>query len=230
MTLKSRIGFLLDCFCVITRISLFKPRIVYIGDSHVHFLSPGKNKLKRFFVTHDNKLIIWLGPKLLYSVSKNGFRLSKIDRVVLRIASNKQPIVIVLGEIDCRVHFVTKTLIFGAKEFDYIAVNYKKNVMALLDTYKLPKALIISPIPSSDLGVINKRFPRNGLLCERVLVTKMITGSLIRISSSRFIVIDVSPLISNQDGSLDKKYTNDGVHLNTFGMEKLMQNFDFENM
>ena len=57
---------------------------------------------------------------LLYTVSRDGFKLNKQVRIILRIANNKQPIVFMLGEIDCRVHFVNKTLILGIKEFDNI--------------------------------------------------------------------------------------------------------------
>lgn len=181
-------------------------------------------------MTHDNKLIIYLGPKLLYSVSVNGFQLNKTSKVVLRIAGNKQHIVVVLGEIDCRVHFVEKTLVFGSKEFDKIALGYINSVITLLNTYRLSRAFIIAPLPASNLGLDNPRFPRRGLLRERVLVSKMITESLVRISSFQITVMDYSPVISNKNGSLNVKYTNDGVHLNFLGLKKLTDNTNFNNL
>ena len=228
--MKLQISLLLNFIFVVLRIFLFKPRIIYIGDSHAFFLSGSKKKLKRFSVTHDNKLIIYLGPKLLYSVSVNGFQLNKTSKVVLRIAGNKQHIVVVLGEIDCRVHFVEKTLVFGSKEFDKIALGYINSVITLLNTYRLSRAFIIAPLPASNLGLDNPRFPRRGLLRERVLVSKMITESLVRISSFQITVMDYSPVISNKNGSLNVKYTNDGVHLNFLGLKKLTDNTNFNNL
>jgi hypothetical protein len=228
--IKLFISLLLNFIFVVLRISLFKPRIIYIGDSHAHFISGNKKNLKRFSVTHDNKLIIYLGPKLLYWISVNGFRLNKTSKVVLRIAGNKQCIVIVLGEIDCRVHFVEKTLFLGTKEFDKIALGYKNSVIMLLNTYRLSRAFIIAPIPASDLGLDNPRFPRGGLLHERVLVTKMLTESLVSISSFQFTVMDCFSVVSNNNGSLNIKYTDDGVHLNFFGLKKLTDNTNFKNI
>ena len=156
--------------------------------------------------------------------------LKKRIRIVLRIAGNNQPIVVILGEIDCRVHFVEKTLVLGIEEFDNIAHNYKNFVISLINTYCLSKAIIIAPFPPSNLGVNNPKFPRNGSISERVLVTKMITESLLRISSTQFDVINCSPNISIKDGSLDENYTDDGVHLNFLGSKKIIDKIDFKNM
>lgn len=138
-------------------------------------------------------------------------------KIILKFASNEQTIVLILGEIDCRVHFVKKTLILGDKEFDNIALRYKNIVTQLITDYSLGKAIIIAPFPPSDFGLDNPRFPRNGLLFERVLVTKKIKNSLVKNASESFIVIDNSMNLSCQNGSLDRKYTDDGVHLNFLG-------------
>lgn len=220
---------LLNFIFILLRIFLVKPKIIYIGDSHARFLFENK-KTKRFSVKDGNRLVVWLGPKLLYSVSRKGFELEKRVRIILRIASNEQPIVILLGEIDCRVHFVKKTLNLGVEEFDNIAKSYKKFVISLIDTYGFAKALIISPFPPSNLGSNNPKFPRNGSISERVLVTRLITESLMRISSHHFSVIDCSPMISNKNGSLNEKYTNDGVHLNFLGSKKIIYKIDSENV
>ncbi len=227
--LKSLIISLFDFTLIVLRILLIKPKLIFIGDSHAHFFFENK-KIKRFSLKNRNKLIIWLGPKLLYSVSRNGFELKKRVRIILRIASNNQPVVILLGEIDCRVHFVEKTLVLGIQEFDNIAYNYKNFVISLIDTYGFAKAIIIAPFPPSNLGLDNLKFPRNGSISDRVLVTKLITESLLRISSTQFNVINCSPLISIKDGSLDEKYTDDGVHLNFLGSKKIIDKIDFKNI
>lgn len=225
--LKNLINSLFNFIFTLLRIVFIKPKVIYIGDSHAHFLFETK-KIKRFSIKDGNRLVIWLGPKLLYTVSKNGFELKKRVRIILRMASNEQPIVIVLGEIDCRVHFVKKTLLLGREEFYNIANNYKKSVISLINTYGLAKAIVIAPFPPSDLGSNNPKFPRNGSISERVIVTKLITESLIRITSSQFSVINCSPMISIENGSLNEKYTDDGVHVNFLGSKKIIDKIDLK--
>jgi lysophospholipase L1-like esterase len=58
----------------------------------------------------------------------------------------------------------------------------------------------------------------------------MITESLVRISSSKFIVISYSPMLSIQNGSINEKYTDDGVHLNSLGSEIIIDKINFENV
>lgn len=227
--LKVRIQSSLDFIFIAVRIFLLKPDIIWIGDSHAHFLSGSEKRMKPFSLKDGNQLVIWLGPILLYQVSKNGFRVNKRVKIMLSLAANKQRIIFVLGEIDCRVHFVNKTLALGSDEFNVIAHGYKKSVTQLIKTYDLAKAIIIAPLAPSDYGLDNQKFPRNGLLSQRVLVTKMITESLARISSSEFTVINISPLLSIQNGSLNKKYTDDGVHLNATGL-KIISKIDFKNV
>jgi hypothetical protein len=197
------------------RLVFLKPKLVFTGDSHAYFQSKNHKVMKKFSVNKSNILTIWLGPQLLYQISRDGFLVDKEMAIVLKLVKNVRFIVIILGEIDCRVHLVPKTLMLGDKEFFRIALAYKKAVTQFITDYGFEKAIIIAPYPPSELGVDNPRFPRNGLISERVLVTKKITKCLAEISSKSFIVVENSRELSTQNGSLDRNYTDDGVHLNS---------------
>ena len=210
------------------RLVCVKPKLVFMGDSHAYFLFKSHKVMKKFSVVKSNILTIWLGPTLLYQISEDGFSVDKKMNKVLKLVKNVRFIVIILGEIDCRVHLVPKTLKRGDKEFFRIALNYKKSVIQFITDYGFEKAIIIAPYPPSDLGVDNPRFPRNGSISDRVLVTKKITKALAEISSKSFIVVENSRELSNQNGSLDRNYTEDGVHLNSQGSDLILDKINFE--
>ena len=227
-TLKKRISKLLDFLIVVLKLLHVKPNAIWVGDSHAHFISRNGKRIRHFSITDKNHLVIWLGPKLLYSVSKHGLRIDKLTNLVLNKASFGQNLVLSFGEIDCRVHFVPKTLNEGVKEFDNIAKNYKDSVMDFLKIYNLGSALILTPVPPSDTGLDNPMFPRNGSLPERVVATKMITESLVNISSPEFSIVNLFGILSNQDGTLNMKYSNDGVHVNFLGSSRILNELGFQ--
>ena len=204
-----------------------KPNAIWIGDSHAHFIARSGKRIRHFAITDKNHLLIWLGPKLLYSVSRDGFHIDKLTNLILKKASFGQKLVLSLGEIDCRVHLVPKTLMKGATELDNIIKSYRVSVVQILEEYDLGSAFILSPMPPSDFGLNNPMFPRNGSLSERVKVTKLLTESLVNISSSEFRVINLFSFLANQDGSLNMKYSNDGVHVNLLGSTEVLNKLDF---
>ena len=210
------------------RVFLLKPNIIYMGDSHAHFLAGGGKKRKKFSLWKGNRLVIWLGPVLMYTISKNGFNFDKRVRMVLNLAGSKRRIVLLVGEIDCRVHFVQKNLDLGTESFDKIALGYKKSVMKLIKDFDLLDAVIMTPLPPSNLRSDELKFSRIGSIAERVLVTKMITKSLEDTSSFKFIVLNYFSALSNRTGIIKKEFTDDGVHLNSIGLKKLISEFDFE--
>ena len=222
--LKSEIGSLLNFIFTASRIFRVKPNVICMGDSHISFLyaEPNVRKRKVFSLTENNELVIWLGPMLLYSTTLKEFSLNNRIKIVLRIAGNRKPIVVALGEIDCRVHFVQKTLPFGIRQFDIIAQNYKNFLLNLAATYNFSRIIVITPIPPSDSKRNNPVFPRVGSLAERALATKLITDSLVKISDFYFTVIDSQSVLSNPNGSLNQKYSGDGLHLNSLGSEKIL--------
>ena len=73
-----------------------KLRILWIGDSHAVYMRRGL----RFSLDQNNpmeSLVYWLGPRLMYSVSKSGFPMSLFFRFCMRLWKPKV-VIISLGE------------------------------------------------------------------------------------------------------------------------------------
>jgi len=221
--------FLNYVFCLF-RVSLFKPKTVVVGDSHVIFTFSDTTKSKRFSVTSENILIVYMGPLLLYTVAQKGFRFDNRVKNILKKVGDKIPVIFMVGEIDCRVNFVKRNLNLSSDGFDKIAMDYQGSVSTVINDFGFSRAIIFSPMPPSDFGSNNLKFPRNGSLFERVSVTKMITESLVRLSSPEFVVFNLMSVLSISNGSINPKYTNDGVHLNSLGRKQFSSKFCFENI
>lgn len=204
-----------------TRIS--KPVSIVIGDSHAHFLLRGGKKLKPFTLIDGKHLLIWVGPKLLYSVSNRGFGFNRITKTLLKNSSSGQPFVIILGEIDCRVHFVPNNLQNGVKDFQKIAYSFRASILEMQKDFGFGSAIILSPVPPSDIGNDNPYFPRIGTLDERVAVTRLITEALDELSSPEFWVVNLGEILATDIGDLNSTYTDDGVHVNSIGASKILK-------
>jgi hypothetical protein len=204
-------------FSLAYQIRQVPPKSIWIGDSHAYHLINQGAVMQKISITADNNLLIWIGPRLLYSVSRKGFEFDFLTRIVLKIASKNQNVFFVLGEIDCRVYLVSKTLPGGPDAFAEIAKNYIHEVSMLLQNFGLKRAIIVGPVPPSDSGAQSSEFPRNGTLAERVFVTKMLTESLLKCSTSDVLMVELAPILSVENGCLDPLLSDDGIHVNRKG-------------
>ncbi len=214
---------LFDFILVLSRVIFQQPSIIWIGDSHTHFFSRNGQRIRHFSFADNGQLVVWLGPKLLYTISNKGFNLSLLTKTILKLAGREKQFIISLGEIDCRVHFVPKSLGKGALEFDRIVANYKNSVLDFLEMFQGVRALVLTPIPPSDFGVDNPLFPRTGLIAERIQATRLITDSLVAASSGVFSVVNISQVLSDEIGAIDPRYSSDGVHVNRLGAKVVLQ-------
>ena len=199
-------------------------RYIWIGDSHSRFIAGNSDPAKRYSFSKHNDLIIWLGPRLLYSISRQGFRLNLFDKVILRRVGSNNLCVFVFGEIDCRVHFVPHKIHHNQEELMRIVQGYKVQVTKLINKYDIGSSFVLTPIPPSDFGSNNPMFPRTGSLIDRVNATKAISNTLNQYSNENFTVVDLSKYLSNSDGSLNLVYSDDGVHVNSLGSRVILKN------
>jgi hypothetical protein len=214
---------LLESAFLFARILISKPVSIWIGDSHAHFLIKGGKRLKPFALIDGKHLLIWVGPKLLYSVANRGFQFNRLANILLRKSSSGQPIVIILGEIDCRVHFVSKNLQNGIEDFRKIAYSFRTKILQLQKELGFGSTIIFSPVPPSDIGNENESYPRIGTLDERVAVTRLITQSLIELSNRDFKVLNLGDILATERGELNPVYTDDGVHVNSIGSSEVLK-------
>ena len=94
---------------------------LWIGDSHASFLANAP--LQRFAVTATADAVVWLGPRLMYSLSREGFPDPLLPELRRGLNLATTPIILTAGEIDCRVHLVERRYCADAFAFvaDYVA-------------------------------------------------------------------------------------------------------------
>ena len=199
-----------------------RPPQIWIGDSHINYFANFGSKLQKHSL-HNNQsgLIIWVGPKLLYTVSKKGFQFDLLSKFLLLMLGDKQKVIISLGEIVCRVHLVPKTLHLGAEAFEQIASNFKTEIMKMISKYDLGTPIILTPVPPSDFGLAESVFPWSGDISKRILVTNFLREALMLLNSDSFKVLDLNTLLADESGKLKRHLSDDGIHVNALGSKKV---------
>ena len=89
---------------------------LWIGDSHATFVAG--TRVRPFDVSSEHEGVVWLGPRLMYSIARDGFPdplTPELDGVSLDLTLT--PVVLVFGEIDCRVHLVERLAAGGRLDF-----------------------------------------------------------------------------------------------------------------
>lgn len=185
---------------------------VWIGDSHASFTS--ESRITQTLLRQSTDALIWLGPKLMYSISKNGFPpwlLRSMRYQVFR----RVPLVFSFGEIDVRAHLVAK--LEEGQNFDFVS-SYVQRIVEIGKSNNGLKLIIMGPVPPSDIGISDPRYPRNGTLAERIKAAQLL-NSRVENECDKFGIkfLDVSSIVANGDGSLRSEFTDDGCHLNHVG-------------
>jgi hypothetical protein len=208
-------------------------KTIYIGDSHIWYIAAEKEstKISRIYFNSNGDLILWLGPKLMYTIGIKGFEFNLLQKLSLLIANKKNynNLVAHFGEIDCRVW---SSKLDNMEKIELVSKRYISRIENLSSFYGLARSVLISPIPPSDRGQTNLDFPKNGSLATRVQVTARITLSLeanqninmIKVLNSQRLV--GSNTIGPDFGSLSAVFTLDSCHVNKKGAEIIKRNLN----
>jgi len=158
-----------------------------IGDSHVWHL----NKL---FQSRD----YYMGSLTAYNLSKReDWLLSIIGKI-----PPKEPIMMVFGEIDCRVHLIHQSIIQNRKISDVVEECCERYLKVIRKVRK--PVYVWGMIPSQkDSNPLDLVCPRYGSKEDRDLVSKMFNSYL----KDKCKLIDFFDLITPD------MYLKDGVHL-----------------
>jgi hypothetical protein len=203
-----------------------KSQIVFMGDSHAWYLAscvPATPK-SHVFLNEQGELVIWIGPRLMYSVGAKGFNFGALQALALLIAKKKNfsYLVVHLGEIDCRMY---SSKLENSSDLVKLVNRYYEHLLRTSKTYGFREVLVITPIPPSDLGAVNESFPRRSSLETRVSTTSILTQYLIEFSEKfGFKTINSQALLglassSTIIGELNGDYSLDGCHVNKDGAE-----------
>ena len=191
---------------------------LWIGDSHATFIAG--TRVLPFDVSSDHEGVVWLGPRLMYSIARDGFPdplLPELEGVSLDLA--RAPVVLVFGEIDCRVHLVERLAAGGTLEF---VPRYVERAAELRARLAASRIVLLGPVPPSDKGESDPEFPKNGTLAERIAVTRLVEQTLSEaaasLGDSRVTAVPVASLLAGSDaGELAERLTDDGTHVNPLG-------------
>jgi lysophospholipase L1-like esterase len=190
---------------------------LWIGDSHASFFADAP--LQRFAVTATADAVVWLGPRLMYSLSRDGFPDPLLPELKRGLDLTTTPIILTAGEIDCRVHLVERR--HCANAFAFVA-DYVARVSELRMRLDAPQAFLVGPVPPSDVGPENSDLPRNGTLAERVAVSRALEvelcESVIRLGDPAISAVPLGPHLGDpHTGELAQHLSLDGCHVNPLG-------------
>ncbi len=199
---------------------------LWIGDSHAAFLAG--LSLQRFSVSKE-EAVIWLGPRLMYSLARDGFPDPLIAELKgVRVDLTTTSIVLTCGEIDCRVHLVGRLHDENALDFTSLYVVSAAQLRARMGA---KHAYLLGPVPPSDIGGDDPGFPRTGTLDERVTASRLLEKRLCEEAAaseeSGISAIPLGAILADpKTGALAAEFTNDGCHVNCRGAELVRERLE----
>jgi len=187
-------------------------KVLIVGDSHACYIAGCE--LKQFGKGIDDFYALHLGPKLLYSISNKGVKKS-IVTFLLKF-SKFDFVFFQLGEIDIRVYSAKPDAKHELTE--KVLRDYIRALMDFQNFIKAKELIILSPIPQSDAGAQDNKYPRNGSLNSRVIEHNQLCKRLLDLSCKQnFKFIDVTKILANSSGVLLPIFTDDNTHINRIG-------------
>lgn len=197
-----------------------------VGDSHAVLLG-GRSLMSARRILRacdmESAYILWLGPKLLYSITRKGLpvwvRVLQ-SGALSRVGGSGVRLEMVLGEIDIRCHLASRLRLYGQGAVEKLGDDFVDFLRACSEIPGILEIKYHEPTPPSDLGIENRAFPRVGTLAERircheVLSERIASGIATRFGNSsrvRFIPNPRGSVLA--DGSLNPSWTDDGCHFN----------------
>ena len=187
----------------------YRSEVTWLGDSHAAFLSG--TTIKSLNKDLNNNPLIWLGPRLMFSISKKGFPDFLFAKSNSGLLKDKSALAISLGEIDVRAHLSKDGSDIDVDEW---VLNYVLKVRELTNHLEPTCTILIGPVPPSPNQVRNPKLPIVGPLDRRIHFTsllEMALGENIR-AFADLSFVPLSPLLANTDGILREDFVLDGIH------------------
>jgi hypothetical protein len=198
-----------------------KKKFYCIGDSHASFfsgldailpLSPETKNRYSFFEAYRLGAILAYNIAF-YNTSSKGRE--KFEELLMTKIPKNATLILVFGEIDCRVHIVKQAKLMNTS-IDEIAKNVVKRYSIFINHLKNQgfKIIVWAVVPTSSCDTQNKEYPNNGSLLERTQATLIFNNSLEEYCIKEGIrFLSIYKYIVDKDGVMLKKYFIDCVHL-----------------
>ena len=192
---------------------------VWIGDSHSRF-NLGRPDLNGRIARASDSDFVWsVGPRLMYSVARDGWPadIALGSRLLRRPGQlPRLRLCFVLGEIDVRV-FLGERAQSGALDLSFVPA-YASECQRVA-SHAGGVAIIAIPVPPSGPPDPSHEFPRVASLRARIHAHGELREAVHLAASGRpyVRVFDPTSAISTIDGELEPTFTDDSFHLNSSG-------------
>lgn len=192
-----------------------------IGDSHVDFLS-GLNSIQpEYPLPHRNKYSLFktyrLGAVLAYTIANTDSNGSvKLNSILHEIPKGSY-VMLMLGEIDCRVHLIAQSQKQGKSietvVLDCVSRYCKKLLWLKKQGYRV---VVWGVLPSTRFSVPDKEYPTVGTCKERNHVTEIFNSYLSSFAQKNNLpFISLFPDLVDSEGLTNMSYHIDSIHLSS---------------
>lgn len=185
-----------------------------IGNSHAKW---GFENIDSFFIKIK---INWLGPKLMFSIVRDGFSIS------LKFNENDK-IIFCFGEIDCRCH-IYKYKENYIKNIDDICEGFILRVLQMKNSQKIiPYIFNVVPPTKYNKRINNKSLPFLGLDNDRKIYHNYMNKKLFELCCQNNIeYLDVYDCYCDNEGFLNNNLSDGNVHIqNPFYIQYVIEKF-----
>jgi lysophospholipase L1-like esterase len=196
-----------------------------IGDSHAVLLMEGWMPSARVVRSGRSTTVLYLGPRLLHSVAREGFPPWVLRLLTARrrspLARGPLTAVLTLGEIDLRCHLAKP----GRGDADSLAALVEDYLVRVRDLLPLlgrgGRVVLCGPNPPSVSYESEDGFPVVGSVEERAAILDRLCSTLdaaVRALGDPAVrFVDVRAAVGDASGLLREDLTFDGCHLNSTG-------------
>jgi hypothetical protein len=173
------------------------------GDSHSYF---GWEGIQNVNIHH-------LGPKLCFSIGRDGFNIKDEYNV-----NNGDTVIFCFGEIDCRCHvhkYITENIDYK-QIIDNIVNNYFVKIKSAIDIFSNLKTVIynvVPPVQKHNTGE-NPEYPYLGTDEERKAYVLYFNDKLRqKCIEYNFLFFDIYDKYIDSNGFLNKSLSDGNVHI-----------------
>lgn len=190
---------------------------IWVGDSNAAFFGGERLPPLGVGTTIERRWAWHLGPRLMYSVARDGFKpaMHRAVRRLGRLPHGRDVLwVFSFGEIDNRCHLAPR--VAAGQDLDFVE-PYVDRIRQLVADTGTPYGVIMVPVPPATELLVHESFPVRGTNEERlathgILRKRLLDAVAAAPGSPGLIALDVCDELSDDQGWYRDDVHTDGVH------------------
>ncbi|WP_182377814.1 SGNH/GDSL hydrolase family protein [Nocardioides sp. WS12] len=190
---------------------------VWVGDSNAVMMVTSSFPPLGVGRGDDGRWVWHLGPRLMYSISRDGFKPGMRRALrILRLVPGHDRVnwFFSFGEIDLRCHLAPR--VKEKPELPFIP-TYIERVRSLVSEFGASHAFIVVPVPPAVDIFVDEGFPIEGTLEDRLAAHRLMRSDLLAVTQAeqsrpRIEALDLTDALSDANGYYSPEFTSDGVH------------------